>query len=154
MRSQVRERILREDNILILTRNFFRVMRVSTRDVSSTPIIKQSAKVSERGRGRDRDRDLKEDIDPLERDVAQIVADRVILIRNPYNVSIVVGIITSLRSVGRNLVALMGTAYQLTLLPRVKLLMLDQPLSLVLLISHSVWFFCIFHYGVVKGRVR
>jgi len=72
--------------------------------------------------------------------VAYVMADKVTLIRDPNNVSIVVGIITSLRSVRRNLVALMGTAYQLTLLPRVKLLMLDQPLSLVLL--HLPLWYC------------
>ena len=73
--------------------------------------------------------------------VAHMMVDRVALKKDHVNLNIVGGIITSLRSAGRNLVALNGYNWLiLTLLPLVILLMLLRPLFLVLLVL-SLWYF-------------
>jgi len=51
-----------------------------------------------------------EDVDHLEIDVVLMVADMVLLIKAPGNVSIARGTTTSKRSDGRSLIALNGTA--------------------------------------------
>jgi len=107
-------------------------MRVSTgTDVSSAPFIEQSVIVSGRGRCRGRDHDLEEeDDDLLEVDVARMEADRVPLRKALGNADTVVAVITSSRSVGRNLVDLSGYCYlSLTLLLRVALLRTIHPLT-------------------------
>jgi len=87
-------------------------MRVSTgADVSPTSSIEQSAMISRRGRGRVRgyNNNFRRGRGSLEVVVDPMVADMVALIRGSDNISTARGIIISLRSVMRNLVARMGT---------------------------------------------
>jgi len=81
-----------------------------------------------------------EDATHLEVAVDLIVADRVALIRALDNVSIVTGIMTSLRSAERNLVALNGHNWLMLTLLSLVMFMLLQPLSLVLL-GLSPWYY-------------
>jgi len=77
---------------------------------------------SERGRdcGRGRDCDFGKGAAHLEEVVISMVLDRMLLIRNPDSVSIARGIITSLRSAGRNLDVLNRHSWlMLTLLVRI-----------------------------------
>ena len=71
-----------------------------------------------------------EDVDLLEVDVARMEADRVPLRQDPDNAGIVDAVITSPRSVGRNLVDLSRhSCLNLTLLSRVALVRTIHPLS-------------------------
>ena len=70
-----------------------------------------------------------EDADLLEVDVVRMEAERVSLKKDPDNTGTVDAVITSLRSVGRNLVDLTGHSYlSLILLLRVALLTTIHPL--------------------------
>ena len=77
---------------------------------------------------------LEEDVDSLEGNMAHLVIDRVALIRDPGNVSIVTGIITYLRNSGRNLIVLNGHNWLVLTLLHLMFLMFLQPLSLFLLV--------------------
>ena len=92
---------------------------------------------------------VEENMDPLEGDVVHMVADIVAFIRDPGNISIMAGIITSLKNTRRNLITRNGHSWlMLTLLPLVVLLVLIQPLSLVLL-TLPLW-----HYHKTYDRLR
>jgi len=116
LRSQIQGQILEGDSTPTLTTTFSRVIRVSTgADVSFAPSIEhQSVMVSRRGCGRNLEED---DEDLLEVDVAHMEADRVPLRKAISNAGTMDAVITSPRSVGRNLINLSGRSYlSLTLL--------------------------------------
>jgi len=74
-----------------------------------------------------------ENVDPLEVDVVIMEADRVLLRKDPSNVGIENAVITSLKSVRRNLIDLSGHSYLiLILLPRVVILKSLHPLFITL----------------------
>ena len=134
----MRGQILGGDNILTLTATFSRVMCVSTGDGVSSHQLFSSLPWSS---------DVAEvagvvvivilnDVDPLEGDVAHIMVDIVALIKDYVNIDIVRGIITFLKSVGRNLVTQNEHSWLiLTLLPIVKRMLLQ------LLLVLPLWYF-------------
>ena len=126
------------DNILTLTTIFFRVLRVSNGDsVSSAPTIEQSVMISERDRDRGHGRDFGGH-KSFERGHGSYGGRQSGSDKGPRKCRHMGGIITSIRSVGRNLVTLNGYDWLiLTLLPLVILLMLFKPPLLVL----PLWYF-------------
>ena len=101
LRSQVRGHILGRDNISILTATFSGVMCISAGAVVLLPHL-QSVMSSGCGRTRDHGRDFVGGREV----VFLMMVDRLLVIRGLSYVSTAEGITTSLRSAGRNLVAL------------------------------------------------